>query len=100
MIFDDFSMKFNIFFDDFSKFSKKRLAWIRTHARLQPSFYGHEAVAITTPPRPRVRVKGVHIEIMCNRTINTLNVKFTFRVVPRVRVKGVHIEIMWNRTTP
>ena len=28
----------------------------------------------------------------------TLNVKFTFRVVPRVRVNGVHIEIMWNRT--
>ena len=70
-----------MFFDDFSKFSKKRLAWIRTHARLQPSFYGHEAVAITTPPRPRVRVKGVHIEIMCTRTINTLNVKFTFRLL-------------------
>ena len=62
-------------------FSKKRLAWIRTHARLQPSFYGHEAVAITTPPRPRLRVKGVHIEIMWNRTINNLNVKFTFRVL-------------------
>ena len=69
MIFDDFLM-ISGFFD------KKRLAWIRTYARLQPSFYGHEAVAITTPPRPRLRVKGIHI--MWNRTSNTPDVTYTF----------------------
>ena len=58
-----------IFGVDFPYFLKKRLAWIRTHARLRPSVYGHEAVVVTTPPRPRLRVKGVRIECMWNRTI-------------------------------
>ena len=58
-----------IFGVDFRYFLKKRLAWIRTHARLRPSVYGHEAVVVTTPPRPRLRVKGVRIECMWNRTI-------------------------------
>ena len=39
-------------------FSKKRLAWIRTHARLRRSGYGLQAVVVTTPPTPRLRFKG------------------------------------------
>ena len=38
-----------------ARFSKKRLAWIRTHARLRRSVYGLEAVVVTTPPTPRLR---------------------------------------------
>ena len=78
MIFHDFSIIFMIS-HDFSMFfgalhfwtfvfPKKRLAWIRTHARLRPSFSGLETVVVTTSPRPRLRVKGVHIEVMSNRT--------------------------------
>ena len=55
------------------------LAWksasrgVRTHARLQPSFSGHEAVVVTTPPRPRLRVKGVRIAMMCRRTVSKID---------------------------
>ena len=49
-------------------FPKKRLAWIRTHARLRLSFSGLETVVVTTSPQPRLRVKGGHIEAMSNRT--------------------------------
>ena len=41
-----------------ARFSKKRLAWIRTHARLRRSGYGLQAVVVTTPPTPRLRFKG------------------------------------------
>ena len=81
MIFHDFScFFFSCFFDGFwciamairafldVRFPKKRLAWIRTHARLRPSFSGLETVVVTTSPRPRLRVKGGHIEAMSNRT--------------------------------
>ena len=83
MIFHDFSIIFMIF-HDFSMvfgalqwryvhfwtfvFPKKRLAWIRTHARLRLSFSGLETVVVTTSPQPRLRVKGGHIEAMSNRT--------------------------------
>ena len=49
--------------------SKKRLARIRTLARLRRSVYGFEAVVITTPPPPRLRVKGVRFEVICKRTL-------------------------------
>ena len=41
-----------------TRFSKKRLAWIRTHARLRRSVYGLQAVVATTTPTPRLRFKG------------------------------------------
>ena len=56
--------------------SKKRLARIRTLARLRRSVYGFEAVVITTPPPPRLRVKGVQNEVnsvMYKRTIQIEN---------------------------
>ena len=49
-------------------FSKKRLAWIRTHARLQRPGYGLEPMVVTTAPSPRMRVKGVHVAVICSRT--------------------------------
>ena len=49
--------------------SEKRLARIRTLARLRRSVYGFEAVVITTPPPPRLRVKGVRFEGICKRTL-------------------------------
>ncbi len=75
-----FSMKIHDFLDGFwciamairafldVRFPKKRLAWIRTHARLRLSFSGLETVVVTTSPQPRLRVKGGHIEAMSNRT--------------------------------
>ena len=98
MIFHDFSIIFMIF-HDFSMvfgalqwryvhfwtfvFPKKRLAWIRTHARLRPSFSGLQAVVVTTPPRPRLRVKGARIEDMCKRTPQF--------PLPQIRFPGVQI---------
>ena len=85
MIFHDFSMVFGalqwryVHFWRFV-FPKKRLAWIRTHARLRPSFSGLETVVVTTSPRPRLRVKGVHIEVMCNRTTKSKKVYPAFSI--------------------
>ena len=39
---------------------EKRLARVRTLARLQPSLHELEAVVVTTPLRPRVRYKVVY----------------------------------------
>ena len=52
---------------------QKRLARIRTHARLQRSVYGLEPVVNTTAPPPRLRVKGVQNEVMYKRTIQIGN---------------------------
>ena len=49
--------------------SEKRIARIRTLARLRRSIHGFEAVVITTPPPPRLRVKGVRFEVICKRTL-------------------------------
>ena len=46
---------------------------IRTHARLRPSFSGRSQVALTTTPRPRLRVKGVRIAMMCRRTVSKID---------------------------
>ena len=67
--------------------SKKRLARIRTLARLRRSVYGFEAVVITTPPPPRLRVKGVRFEVICKRT---LEVDVVFDTQNSIRRRYVH----------
>ena len=54
----------------FARFSEKRLAWIRTHARLRRCFYGLQAVVTTTPPTPRLRVKGVRFKVICKPLVD------------------------------
>ena len=67
--------------------SKKRLARIRTLARLRRSVHGFEAVVITTPPPPRLRVKGVRFEVICKRT---LEVDVVFDTQNSIRRRYVH----------
>ena len=67
--------------------SKKRLARIRPLARLRRSVYGFEAVVITTPPPPRLRVKGVRFEVICKRT---LEVDVVFDTQNSIRRRYVH----------
>ena len=75
----------NRFFGD--RNSKKRIARIRTLARLRRSVHGFEAVAITTPPPPRLRVKGVRFEVICKRT---LEVDVVFDTQNSIRRRYVH----------
>ena len=67
--------------------SKKRLARIRTLARLRRSVYGFEAVVITTPPPPRLRVKGAWFAGICKRT---LEVDVVFDTQNSIRRRYVH----------
>ena len=69
--------------------SKKRLARIRTLARLRRSVHGFEAVAITTPPPPRLRVKGVRFEVICKRTLE-VDVVFDTQL-SYFRVQNYHV---------